>query len=219
MTQLINLCFHGIGTPRRTLEPDEDRYWVTVDLFLRVLDEVEGRPDVKISFDDGNESDAEIALPALRERGLSAKFFPLAGRLTWPGSVKQEHLRLLRAEGMAIGSHGMHHVPWRQLSYEDRDVELIAARDALVEASEGPINEAALPLGRYDRSVLGALRRLGYERVFSSDRARAWSEAWLQPRYSIGSDDTVDTVRTILAGPSARESLTAAAKIMIKRFR
>ena len=184
-----------------------------------VLDEVAGRPDVKLTFDDGNESDAEIALPALRERGLTAQFFPLAGRLTQPGSLKREHLRSLRDAGMAIGSHGMHHVPWRQLSTEDCYRELVAARDQLVEASEGPINEAALPLGRYDRSVLRALRRLGYEKAFSSDRAPAWSQAWLQPRYSIQSDDTVDTVRTILAGPSARESLTTRTKILIKRFR
>ena len=201
------------------LEPDEDRYWVTVDLFLRMLDEVAGRPDVKLTFDDGNQSDAEIALPALRERGLTAQFFPLAGRLTRPGSLKREHLRSLRAEGMAIGSHGMHHVPWRQLSSEDCYVELVAARDVLVEASEGPINDAAVPLGSYDRSVLRALRRLGYEKAFSSDRARARSQAWLQPRYSIKSDDTVDTVRTILAGPSARESLTTRTRILIKRFR
>lgn len=201
------------------LEPDEDHYWITVDLFLRVLDEVAGRSDVKISFDDGNESDADIAVPALRERGLTAQFFPLAGRLTRTGSLNREHLRSLRAEGMAIGSHGMHHVSWRQLSPEDRYVELIAARNALVEASEGPINEAALPLGRYDRSVLGALRRLGYEKAFSSDRARAWSEAWLQPRYSVKSEDTVDTVRTILARPSARELLTSRTRIFIKRFR
>jgi peptidoglycan/xylan/chitin deacetylase (PgdA/CDA1 family) len=219
MCQLINLCFHGIGAPRRMLEPDEDHYWITVDFFLRVLDEVAGRSDVKISFDDGNESDADIAVPALRERGLTAQFFPLAGRLTRTGSLNREHLRSLRAEGMAIGSHGMHHVSWRQLSPEDRYVELIAARNALVEASEGPINEAALPLGRYDRSVLGALRRLGYEKAFSSDRARAWSEAWLQPRYSVKSEDTVDTVRTILARPSARELLTSRTRIFIKRFR
>jgi peptidoglycan/xylan/chitin deacetylase (PgdA/CDA1 family) len=219
MNQLINLCFHGIGAPRRTLEPDEDRYWVTVDLFLRVLDEVAGRPDVKLTFDDGNESDAEIALPALRERGLTAQFFPLAGRLTGPGSLKREHLRSLRAAGMAIGSHGMHHVPWRQLSTEDCYVELVAARDMLVEASEGPINEAALPLGRYDRSLLRALRRLGYEKAFSSDRAPACPQSWLQSRYSIQSDDTVHTLRAILAGPSARESLTTHTKILIKRFR
>ena len=219
MTQVINLCFHGIGAPRRLLEPDEDRYWVTVDLFLHVLDELAGRPNVNISFDDGNESDAGIALPALRERGLTAQFFPVAGRLTQPGSLKREHLRSLRAEGMALGSHGMHHISWRQLSSDDCHEELVAARDLLVEASDGPIDVAALPFGRYDRSVLHALRELGYEKVYSSDRARAWSQAWLQPRYSVRSDDTVDTVRKILAEPSAREAFATRAKILIKRFR
>ena len=153
-------------------------------------------PMLSSPLTNGNESDAEIALPALRERGLTAQFFPLAGRLTQPGSLKREHLRSLRDAGIAMAV--MACITFLGGSCRLRSTgELVAARDQLVEASEGPINEAALPLGRYDRSVLRALRRLGYEKVFSSDRAPAWSQAWLQPRYSIQSDDTVDTVRTI----------------------
>ena len=26
--EILNLCFHGIGTPKRALEPDEELYWV-----------------------------------------------------------------------------------------------------------------------------------------------------------------------------------------------
>ena len=40
--------------------------WLDPDRFLRVLDSVVGRDDVRITFDDGNASDVEHALPALR---------------------------------------------------------------------------------------------------------------------------------------------------------
>ena len=65
--------FHGIGTPQRTLEPGEDRYWVAIDEFLAMLDAIAAAPGVRISFDDGNASDIEIALGGLRERDPSRR--------------------------------------------------------------------------------------------------------------------------------------------------
>ncbi|MGF1648019.1 MAG: polysaccharide deacetylase family protein, partial [Kineosporiaceae bacterium] len=118
---MINVCFHGVGEPARELEPGEDRYWVTVDTFRSVLDEIATWPAVRISFDDGNASDVEHGLPALRERGLPATFFVLARRLGLPGSLTGDDLRSLRDAGMTIGSHGMDHRPWRGLPPEARE--------------------------------------------------------------------------------------------------
>ena len=47
---------------------------------------------MRISFDDGNASDLEIGLPALLERGLTATFFVLAGRLGRPGSLDADEV-------------------------------------------------------------------------------------------------------------------------------
>ena len=113
--QLVNLCFHGIGRPQRDLEPGEATYWIDVDLYHRVLDEVMDDPRVRISFDDGNASDIEIGLPGLVERGLDATFFVLAGRLGAPGSLSADQVGALVGQGMRIGSHGMDHRPWRGL--------------------------------------------------------------------------------------------------------
>jgi peptidoglycan/xylan/chitin deacetylase (PgdA/CDA1 family) len=199
----VNVCFHGIGTPRRRLEPGEAAYWITMDTFRRVLDLVAGQPQVRISFDDGNASDIEIGLPALVERGLSATFFPLAGRLDLPGSLSASEVRDLSSAGMTIGTHGMDHVPWRGLDAESRHRELVVARDRLSEVVGAPVDEAALPLGRYDRRLLGHLRRLGYTRVHTSDRRRSGPGAWLQARYSIRGEDTASSFRdAVLADPS-----------------
>lgn len=223
--RLINLCFHGIGTPARELEPGEDRYWITEELFLAVLDEVSDREDVRLSFDDGNASDALIGLPALVERGLAGTFFALAGRLDQQGSLSGAQLRELAAAGMTIGTHGMEHVPWRGLDQVSRRRELIVARRMLEEASAQTITECALPLGRYDRRTLGHLRAAGYAAVHSSDRRPAWRGGWMQPRYSLRKDDSIDAVRTDvlgangLNGRSLMSQGAAEAKGLVKRLR
>lgn len=216
---IINLCFHGIGTIATEREPGESRYWVTERAFLGILDAVQGNPQIRLSFDDGNRSDVSIALPALRERELHASFFPLAGRLSDAASLTPSNLQELRAAGMTIGSHGWTHVPWRGLNDEEARRELVDARTALVEASGGPVNDAAFPLGRYDRRLLGRLKRVGYRTVYTSDRFPASPSAWLQARYSVTADDTAESVRAMITGrPGAREVRNVVASA-VKRMR
>ena len=62
--RIINLTFHGIGEPERALEPGEEQFWLDSDQFQSALDSVEGRSDVRITFDDGNASDLEHGAPA-----------------------------------------------------------------------------------------------------------------------------------------------------------
>ncbi|GAA3579201.1 polysaccharide deacetylase family protein [Microlunatus spumicola] len=217
---MINICFHGIGTPQRELEPGEAGYWISEDLFDTVLEEVSGRDDVRLSFDDSNVSDVEIGLEGLLRHDLSATFFVIAGRLDQPGSLSAEQVRQLRSQGMTIGSHGMDHVPWRSLSEAAQRRELVDARTILSEVVGEPVDEAALPLGRYERRTLGRLRELGYAHVHTSDRLPSKSSAWLQHRFSLRSDDTADSVRNDLLtpGPWARR-LLGRAKSGVKQLR
>jgi peptidoglycan/xylan/chitin deacetylase (PgdA/CDA1 family) len=217
--RITNLCFHGIGIPARTLEEGEESYWITPRLFEQVLDEVTGRTDIRISFDDGNRSDVDIALGPLLRRGMTAAFFVLAGRLDQPGSLGRDDLITLRQSGMTIGTHGMDHRPWRHMDPGTSHRELVEARQRLEDVSGGSVVEAALPLGRYDRQVLRALRTCGYGAVHTSDRRPARPGAWLQPRYSIRRGDSIDSVRAMLEGPSPMERLKREAVGVVKRFR
>lgn len=217
---MINLCFHGIGTPQRILEPGEDRYWVSVDAYHRILDAVMDDERVRINFDDGNLSDVEIGLPGLLERNLTARFFVLAGRLDQTGSLSPEDVRRLTDAGMTIGTHGMDHVPWRGLAPHVLHRELVDARSRLEEITGTPVDEAALPLGRYDRRVLAELRRTGYRTVYTSDRRWARAGDWLQPRFSVGATDTVDSVRREMLTPAPiLTRARAMAKGVVKRYR
>ncbi|GGK98160.1 glycosyl transferase [Salinibacterium xinjiangense] len=216
---ITNLCFHGVGVCAQEREPGEARYWVSEPAFLRILDLVLDRPDVSISFDDGNRSDLDIAYPALKERNLPATFFALAGRLEDSASLNPVDLRELRAQGMDVGTHGWSHIPWTRLSPADVVREFSDARELLAEASGGEILDAALPLGRYDRRALSQLRDARYRTVFTSDRFRANAGSWLQARYSVTATDTVDSMRTLL---SRRATLLEARNVtasLVKRIR
>lgn len=217
---MLNVCFHGVGEPKRELEPGEAVYWVGTGQFLRILDEVAQWPAVRLSFDDSNASDIEIALPALQQRGLVADFFVIAGRLDTPGSLGEAEVVELDRAGMTIGSHGMHHVSWRGMSGAICEAELGAARDRLAAVVGKPVRTAACPRGQYDRRALQALRRHGYRRVFTSDRRPAREDRWLQPRYSVRSHDTVETMRAeVLASPGPARRLRGSAVGLVKRWR
>ena len=217
---VVNICFHGVGTPQRELEPGEDVYWVGADQFRRILDELVTWPAVRISFDDGNASDLEIGLPGLVERKLRADFFVLAGRLDSAGSLDRAGVRELHQQGMGIGSHGMRHRSWRGMDQETRHAELVTARELLAEVAQTSVDTAACPLGRYDRGLLRALRELGYTRVFSSDRRLARQSAWLQPRYSVRRQDTAESLRAeVLTRPTLRSRSRASAVGLVKRWR
>jgi peptidoglycan/xylan/chitin deacetylase (PgdA/CDA1 family) len=221
MVEIINLSFHGVGTPAGPpREAGEHDYWVGRDAFLSLLDELQGRDDVRLSFDDGNASDVEIALPALVERGMAADFFVVAGRLGTPGNLDGDGVRALREAGMRVGTHGMDHRSWRGLDDGQLAAELVEAREAIAEATGSAVDAAALPLGQYDRSVLAALRRLDYRVVYSSDARRARAGAWFQPRYSVVAGDTPRSVReTVLAPPRPQERLRGHLVGLVKRWR
>lgn len=217
---VVNVCFHGIGTPGRELEDGEAPYWIGSDQFLRVLDEIVTWAHVQISFDDGNASDLRLGLPALRERGRTATFFALAGRLDTPGSLGSDDLRELRSQGMTVGTHGMAHRSWRGLSAAERDAELVTARQRLAEAVGTEVTEAACPLGQYDRRLLTDLRRLGYTRVYTSDRGAARDGTWMQPRFSVRSGDTPESLRSsVLASLAAPRRIRNGAVRLVKRWR
>jgi peptidoglycan/xylan/chitin deacetylase (PgdA/CDA1 family) len=216
----INLIFHGIGDPDRPLDPGEDDVWVSRLQFLSIIDSVAGRSDVRITFDDGNASDVAHALPALRRRGLRATFFVVAGRLGAPSFLDEADVRALADAGMAIGSHGMRHRPWRELDDRELREELMEAKERLEEVVERPVTEAGCPFGSYDRRVLRALRRYGYERVYTSDRGTARADAWLQARNSVGPADDAGLLDRILsADRRPHEALRRHTKLVAKRLR
>jgi peptidoglycan/xylan/chitin deacetylase (PgdA/CDA1 family) len=213
-----NVNFHGVGEPSRKLDAGEAMVWLAADRFLATLDALRGRDDVRISFDDGNRSDVDVALPALIERGITATFFVIAGRLGDPDHLGADDICTLAAAGMTVGSHGLHHRDWRRLGDAELTRELTESRRILEGLLGRPVTQAAVPFGSYDRRVLTQARRAGaYERVFTSDGGPARHGAWLQPRTSVGNDGVPFAALT--ARGSATTSAERAVKRVVKRWR
>jgi hypothetical protein len=101
-----------------------------------------------------------------------------------------------------------------------RDRELVQARQGLQEITGSPVREAALPLGQYDRALLRHLRSEGYDAVHTSDRRPGRSGAWIQPRYSIHRDDTLESIRSeVLSPPRLQRRLKLELAGLAKRLR
>jgi len=219
---VVNVTVHGIGRPTRPLDDAEDGVWVSVEQFEGLLDAAVGRPDVSVTFDDGNLSDLEIGLPRLLERGLRARFYVCAGLLGEPGRLDASGVRELQRAGMVIGSHGWAHRDWRSLEWSPRGAaevedEMVRARRHLEQLTGSDVSEVAVPFGSYDRHVLRALRRTGATRVYTSDGGWARAGTWLQARTSIRADAGPDWPTRVMVdrprlGRRARGRFAQAAK-------
>jgi peptidoglycan/xylan/chitin deacetylase (PgdA/CDA1 family) len=219
-TRRINLTFHGVGAPPRALEAGEAAVWVSRARLDSMLDAVAGRDDVRITFDDGNASDLEHALPALRERGLTAAFFVVAGRVGTPGFVDAAGIRALDSAGMAVGCHGLRHRPWRSLDSRTLERDLLDARATLESIVARPVVQAACPFGSYDRRVLRVLRRCGFRTVYTSDAGTARPRAWIQARNTVGARDTVPRLDELLSSRrSPSRTVRRQAQRVVKRWR
>jgi peptidoglycan/xylan/chitin deacetylase (PgdA/CDA1 family) len=217
---VVNLTVHGIGPVIRTLEPGEEQTWVSVTQFEQVLDATVGRPDVRITFDDGNSSDLEIALPRLLERGLTAEFFVLAGRLGEKGKLDTGGVRELERAGMRVGSHGWAHRDWRRIDETQAAQEFSEAHRVLAEVTGHPILRVAVPFGSYDRKVLNRVRQARVTRVYTSDGGRANPNSWLQARNSLRHDVGPEWTKRVLDGtPSMALRARRRVARVVKRVR
>lgn len=219
-TRILNFTFHGIGDPPGAIDHAERDVWLSEADFVASLSAIRRlAPKYNISFDDGNASDLEIALPALLRRGMKATFFVVAARLGTPGYLSGADLRALRGAGMAIGVHGMHHQRWRGLSDAELDEEISVARVLLEEAAGASLDAAACPFGAYDRRVLTRLRAAGFRAVFTSDGGWASSAAWLQARNTLRAGDGAPTVAAVAAADGVGDRAKHRLKTLVKRWR
>jgi peptidoglycan/xylan/chitin deacetylase (PgdA/CDA1 family) len=216
---VANFTVHGIGAAGRELAPGEDVTWVSVAQFEQLLDAVVGRPDVRITFDDGNVSDLEIGLPRLLECGLTAEFFVLAGQLGEPGRIDAAGVRELVRAGMAIGSHGWAHRDWRRMDTDAAQREIYDTLRVLTDLAGCRVSRVAIPFGSYDRHVLHRLRQAKVTRAYTSDGGRARPESWLQSRNSVRYDLDAGWICQVLDGAPALARVRGFAARTVKRVR
>lgn len=216
-TYILNL--HGIGIAKREVLPAEQRVWLDESRFSDILNFLQSQPNVLLTFDDANESDCIIALPALENRGLKARFFLVADRIGRPGFLSSEQVQSLLSAGMKIGNHGMKHRRWTGLSDAALKEELIEAKGRLEQLTGAEIEEAACPFGSYNRRVIRFLRQAGYKSVYTSDGGPAKSGSFILPRNSLGQAHNPESVKAMLTEePTSVQRFKRQLKRLLKRW-
>ena len=175
------LMLHGIGPAPERLDPDERSYWISERAFAFVLDEVQAH-GARLTIDDGNDTDARIAMPMLMEAGLKASFFIPSDRIGTPGYVTEADIHDMHDAGMEIGSHGCAHLNWLNASDAEIACDVAQSVERLARITHAPVRSVAIPYGQCDRRVLGVLRHVGIGRVYSSFRGPDVETAWLARR-------------------------------------
>jgi peptidoglycan/xylan/chitin deacetylase (PgdA/CDA1 family) len=155
-------------------------YCVTSEAFaeqLRLFDALRRAKSlgIKITFDDGEQSQLHNALPLLAEYGFKATYFVTPGLIgTAAKFLGWNDLRALQAAGHSVQSHGWSHKFLTFCSETELAHELRASKQSLEENLGSAVEEISVPGGRWNRQVIPACAATGYRRVYVSD---PWIEA------------------------------------------
>ena len=179
----VVLMYHGVFADKDTsrIDAEDLPYAVSVTNFVQQLDSLQAKrvgllngksdemPDVVITFDDGHISNFDLAMPLLAERGLSAYLF-VTGDFVGKRAhfCHAHHLEQMAKGGMEIGSHGMTHLFFDDLSDEQAECELRQSMQQLTDQSGQVVQSISYPGGRYNKRTLEMSRRAGYAQLFGS---------------------------------------------------
>lgn len=180
------LMYHGLHKTSDDRGRYDPVYSVRPDDFCRQLDwliehgytgvrpeqvaaaQRQGKRPAVITFDDGDVSNVETALPLLLERGMSAEFFITSDFIGQPGMVAPDDVRTLFSAGMGVGSHGRSHAFLEDVSPDALYAELHESRQALQAITGHPVTSLALPGGRGGERERQVATALGYVDLFGS---------------------------------------------------
>ena len=175
---------------------------------------------VGLTFDDGYEDFALLAVPLLRKHGCTATVYLVAGRIgqynAWEshGPVKplmdMALIEQCAEAGMELGSHGLRHV---RLSGQDPDrltAEVAESRIALQRLTGQPIDGYCYAYGDLDERAVAAVRAAGYDYACAI-RPGPHVGRHALPRFYVGDRDNGPrlTAKRVRAGMRGRGVPTA----------
>jgi peptidoglycan/xylan/chitin deacetylase (PgdA/CDA1 family) len=142
---------------------------------------------VILTFDDGCDSDGEVALPLLKEMGMPGAFFVNPALVGQPGHLDWPGVRRLSEAGMHVGSHGLDHTLLGGLSARELERQLSESRRRLEDHLGRPVDTLALPGGSGGGGVVRRAAELGYRLVLGSrpGTVRAPSPGRALPRLAV----------------------------------
>jgi peptidoglycan/xylan/chitin deacetylase (PgdA/CDA1 family) len=155
-----------------------------------------------LTFDDGHQSDL-VAASILRPCGYQAIFYIPWSHVGVTGYLGTEEIKALARDNFAIGSHGLTHAPFTLKPDRELRDELTESRWRLEDLIGRPVEDLAVPFGRYDRRVISMAKEAGYHRVMTSDVGIARIGETVLPRLPVTAATTLSDFRALIsAGPA-----------------
>lgn len=127
--------------------------------------------EVVLTFDDGNYTVAEQAIPVLKPYEMPVTLFLISAALEdgRNGSMKKETaLELAQYPWITMESHSRTHPFLSSLSDDQLKAELSGSKQDLEELLHRPIDYIAYPSGDLDARVLTATQNAGYKLAFTT---------------------------------------------------
>jgi peptidoglycan/xylan/chitin deacetylase (PgdA/CDA1 family) len=177
--------YHDVAVAVPKAGGGPERFSVSAETFEAMLDVITGagyvgcslghaltltrRPRVAITFDDGTAGQFAHAVPALRDRGMTATFFVTTDWVGRPGFMDWDQIRQLAAWGMSVQSHSKSHPFLSELGGDSLRFELAESKAVLDDELRQVTTQIALPGGDAPRRRLRhVLADTGYRIVATS---------------------------------------------------
>ena len=121
-------------------------------------------------FDDGYEETATIAAPLLRRFEFPATVFVTPNEIGLPGFMTWEQVRAIGHEGIAIGSHTLHHTYLPLASEEAVELELVESKRVLEQELGQTVDWLSYPVGGYTPQAQAVAEAAGYRAACTTNR-------------------------------------------------
>lgn len=124
---------------------------------------------VALSFDDGYKDNYTTVLPLLQKYNAKGTFSIIPRMIGKEIYMNDEEIRKMISAGMEIGSHTNSHNPLAIIDPKYLEWEIGASKTILEKRFPIIIKTLAYPNGSYDKNVIEAMKRYGYEQALTGN--------------------------------------------------
>jgi len=108
--------------------------------FLKVAPWNGHKAAVSLTFDDGDDSHLDLAVPELNKRKMTGTFYLIVNKLP-----RKDEWRKILAKGHEIGNHSLDHLRAKDLSPSQEEAQVVGAKNVLQKTFGVPVDTFCYP--------------------------------------------------------------------------
>jgi peptidoglycan/xylan/chitin deacetylase (PgdA/CDA1 family) len=172
-----------------------DAHTVTLHQVMDALDGGTPLPEhpIVLTFDDGHDDFATVAVPILRLYGFVGTTYVVSGFLGRTSYLTAEQVLEVDRAGMTVGAHTVNHIPLAEVAQpEVAQAEIVGSKQLLEQLLGHPVRDFAYPYGSYNATDEALVAGAGFEDAVSTHGGRVapGADRWaLERREVLGGED------------------------------